>query len=321
MMTAFGPGFTCSGAAARGGVSLGDPRSSRWSRSSGSPNCLGRAPTRGGCSPPAAMKSRPAIIRLIVALHVAWLARLVVVGAGPAGRACRCSALFGADRGRPRSGSWRRSAGAGRRGSSSSPAKPWCGAAPIASSTIPIMSVVVGRDRGAAAGVRAVADGAGLQPRSTRSMLWIRIRAENCGARPLAETLACAGPGAAYIALVSPRHRQMLRLGPSGPGPRDVLTVRKDASDRYRRTDPLDRARGQGPGLRPRARGDDRRRVRPDAAGDGRAARHAPARHRRLRSLVAAPVRDARRSRRKRAATRSTAAIGSKSRRPGSTGR
>ena len=48
-------------------------------------------------------------------------------------------------------------------------------------------------------------------------------------------------------------------------------------------------------GLRPRARGDDRRHVGPDAAGHGRAARHAAARARRLRGDLAAPVGHARR--------------------------
>ncbi len=77
-----------------------------------------------------------------------------------------------------------------------------------------------------------------------------------------------------------------------------------------------DRARGEEPRLRSRARGDDRRHVRPDAAGDGRAARHAPARPCRLRAHFAASV-----AKCSTPTTRSRAVTGSKSARPASTGR
>ena len=69
-----------------------------------------------------------------------------------------------------------------------------------------------------------------------------------------------------------------LRLGPRGPV-RELFGFAKGlhVTD-MAALNAADRARGRRPRLSARARGDDRRHVRPDAAGDGRAARHASAR-------------------------------------------
>ena len=125
------------------------------------------------------------------------------------------------------------------------------------------------------------------------AILAVRIRAENRALRwPL--TVACAGlpdrPISASLSSTSSRRWGRAGVGPAARGfwiPEQVLTD----THCHRQAD---RTRRQGAGPRPGARGDDRRHVRSDFAGDGRAPRHAPADDRRLRRPVACHFRHSR---------------------------
>ena len=139
----------------------------------------------------------------------------MVAGAGPADRACPCSSLFALIQAGAGLGAWRRSAGAGRRGSSSCPASRWCRRGPYRFVDHPNYLVVVG-EIAVLPLVFGLWQVALIFTLLNAAILTVRIRAENRALGPLSLALALACAPRLYRGL-SPRHRQMLRLGPERP--------------------------------------------------------------------------------------------------------
>ena len=227
LMTAFGPGFTCAGLAARSAhdlARLSDPgaghAAAAWRA------VAVRTATPGGCSRSGAHevgrghypfdRRRPRRL----AGRLWWLAP------GRPIHACRWSLFVLQLAARLGDATLGRSAG--RRGSSSCPARRWSAAGPTAWSTIPIIWIVVG-EIAVLPLVFGLPDVALFFSLLNAAVLWIRIREEN-GA--LTRILTACAAGSRPISPPLLDIAEMLRLVPGpGAGSSAVLIVKDMHAD------------------------------------------------------------------------------------------